>query len=124
MLFKVTAGVKNVLDTVLAGAGLVAGVFVQNASHLTGIWQPIALIGGTVGGYFASDLLTYVDTGTVPVSTITQQISSLWTTTAKPKIQAEILAKVPANEQVIANQVLSIVEAQLYTAAGLPVPAA
>ena len=77
-----------------------------------------------MGGYFASDLLTYVDTGTVPVSTITQQISSLWTTTAKPKIQAEILAKVPANEQVIANQVLSIVEAQLYTAAGLPVPAA
>ncbi len=122
MLYKLTAGTKNLVDTVLGAVGLVAGLFVSNASNLPAPWNVAAPILGTVIGYFASDAVTYVDTGTVPVQTIETQISMLWISTAKPKILAEIQAKVPANEQVIATQVLAIVEAQLYSAAGLPPP--
>jgi hypothetical protein len=124
MLYKLTAGMKNIVDTALGAVGLVAGIFVSNASSLSGEWQIVAAIGGTIVGYFASDAITYVDTGTVPVNTIETQISNLWINTAKPKILAEIQAKVPANEQVIATEVLSIVEAQLYAAAGIPAPKA
>ena len=71
--YQLTARAKNVLDTVLGGAGAVVGYVGANAASF-GKYAPEAGLLGVLGGYFVSDALTYVDTGQLPpTSTLEQQ---------------------------------------------------
>ncbi|MGI0081158.1 MAG: hypothetical protein ACRECH_16230 [Nitrososphaerales archaeon] len=68
-MFKLSATQKKILDFVLALAGMGVGLALQQ-----GI---IGGLTGLAGGYLVSDVISYVDTGSVQVSAIETQVADL-----------------------------------------------
>lgn len=69
MLVKLSQKQKVVVDYALAALGAFLGNLVGR-----GIIDPIA---GAFVGFFVSDLITYIDTGKVPVQDIEEQVIPL-----------------------------------------------
>lgn len=69
MIIKLTQKQKVIVDYGLAAVGAFVG-------HLAsgGIIDPVA---GAFGGFFVSDLVTYVDAGKVPIQDIENQVIGL-----------------------------------------------
>lgn len=70
-----TPGQKNFIDTALGIVGLGAGWLVSNAAGFTGTFHGLpesSLLSllGLIIGYFVSDAITYVDTGTAPSAAV------------------------------------------------------
>ena len=78
MSYKLSPLAKNVLDTLLGFLGLGAGYVLSNAASFGKYSAEAALVGGMLG-YFASDALAYLDTGTAPTATVieAQALSSI-----------------------------------------------
>ncbi|MDG6906041.1 MAG: hypothetical protein JRN20_09685 [Nitrososphaerota archaeon] len=69
MIMKVSQKTKIVIDYGLAAVGAFIGNLVGG-----GIVDPVI---GAFGGFFVSDLVTYVETGKIPTQDIENQVISL-----------------------------------------------
>ena len=69
MIIRVSAKTKVIIDYGLAAVGAFVGNLVGG-----GIIDPVA---GAFGGFFVSDLVTYIDTGKVPTQDIENQVIGL-----------------------------------------------
>ncbi len=117
---------KNILDRILWSLGGVLGFVAGNVPAIASAFSPahqalvtaVATGVGVLGGDVVSDLIAFVDTGTVPVgsTTTTAGIAKTWTD-AKAIAQTEI-AKLPASDQAIANALVAALDAKF--AAGAP----
>jgi hypothetical protein len=132
LIYKLSSGEKNLIDTALGLFGGLVGLFVDKtlAIPADGLWLYVNLflpIIGLAAGYFVSDAIAWVDTGIAPaVVTVEAQAAAVWTQVAKPLVVAEI-AKLPAGDQTAANMVMNAVEAKLLPVAQVvvvPVPTA
>ena len=107
MALKLTVQEKNALDSVLALVGTALGFLASNASALPADYRPVGAIVGLVGGWAVADVVSIVDTGTLP-ATLPTQLELSWAL-AKPFIAAQV-AKLPADQQTEANLGLAVLD--------------
>lgn len=117
-MVQLTAGQKNIVDTLLLAVGALAGFLTSNGSVFPVKYQPFVTIIGAGLGYFASDALTFVDTGVAPSSaTLGAQATSLWKGGVRDQIIAEINAKVTdPTQRAIALAVIAEIDQKLQVA--------
>ncbi|MHB1910212.1 MAG: hypothetical protein ACYCQJ_15245 [Nitrososphaerales archaeon] len=113
MIYKLTQGQKNVVDTVLAILGAGFGYVLANNAQF-GHYSFIAGIAGLAGGYFVSDAISYIDTGVVPKAQIAGQAMSLWQK-AKPNLMSYV-NNLNASDQAVAKAVITLAESELAKA--------
>ena len=111
MAYALGKNTKAVVDIVLALVGGLLANLAANASSF-GQYAPYVTIGGVVGGYAVSDVLSYVDTGALPSTPVIIGQAQASFNAAKPLIQTEI-AKLSQNDQALANAAIAVIDGYL-----------
>jgi hypothetical protein len=98
---------KNILDKVLWAVGAFIGYLVANVQAFPPAEQALVTGVGVLAGDAVSDIIAFVDTGTVSSALV----SKTWAD-VKPYIQGEI-QKLPATDQPFAAAALQVIDAKL-----------
>jgi len=106
---------KNILDRILWAVGGLVGFVAANTPAIVqavpadkqALASAILAGVGVLGGDVVSDLIAFVDTGTVPTALVAQTWKD-----AKPIITASI-AKLPTADQAVANALYAALDAKV-----------
>ena len=113
MSFTISPNAKKAVDIILALVGLTVTELVQNAAQFPAPWGTVIGVAGAPIGYLISDILTIVDTGTLPSSAVVGQQASVSWNAIKPAVQAEVSKITNPSEQAVVNSLLAVIDTEI-----------